>query len=342
MAHDLARAALEAVMITAFVAVMMIGVEYLNVLTRGTFESALTRSPAIQYAGAVMLGAIPGCLGAFIVVALYSHRVVSLGALVGAMIATSGDEAFVMIAMVPHTALGLTLGLAALALVVAPLVDRFAGSARFAPESCTRMIVHAEECRCFPREALVRQWRHPTNSRVLLSLGIGSYTFWVLLGGSGLPDTWNWVRLTLLLVGVFGVFVVGTVPDHFLHEHLWRHVAVRHVPRLFAWTVAVLVGLAALELFAGLDVLVRENVWTLLIAAGLIGLIPESGPHLVFVTLYAGGRIPLSILVTNSIVQDGHGMLPLLAHSRRDFLRVKTLNLVLGLAVGVAMLALGA
>ena len=87
--------------------------------------------------------------------------------------------------------------------------------------------------------------------------------------------------------------------------------------------------------------LVRDNAWTLLIAAALVGLIPESGPHLVFVTLYAGGRIPLSVLVTNSIVQDGHGMLPLLAHSRRDFLRVKTLNLVLGLAVGVAMLALG-
>jgi hypothetical protein len=342
MAHDLAGAAFEAAMITTFVAVMMIGVEYLNVLTRGTFESALAGFPVMQYAGAVVLGAIPGCLGAFTVVALYSHRVVSLGALVGAMIATSGDEAFVMLAMVPGAALGLTLGLAALGFVVAPVVDRFAGSARFASESCTRMAVHAEECRCFPREALVRQWRHPTTSRVLLSLGIGAYTLWVLLGGPGLPGTWNWIRLTLLLVGLFGVFVVGTVPDHFLQEHLWRHVAIRHVPRLFAWTAAVLLGLAVLEQFAGLDVLLRENPWTLLIAAGLVGLIPESGPHLVFVTLYAGGGIPLSILVTNSIVQDGHGMLPLLAHSRKDFLRVKALNLVLGLAVGFAMLALGA
>ena len=36
---------------------------------------------------------------------------------------------------------------------------------------------------------------------------------------------WNWVRVTLLLVGAFGLFVVSTVPDHFLGEHLWRHVA---------------------------------------------------------------------------------------------------------------------
>ena len=32
---------------------------------------------------------------------MYSHRVLSLGAVVTAMIATSGDEAFVMLAMIP-------------------------------------------------------------------------------------------------------------------------------------------------------------------------------------------------------------------------------------------------
>jgi hypothetical protein len=34
-------------------------------------------------------------------------------------------------------------------------------------------------------------------------------------------------------------------------------------------------------------------------------------------------------------------MLPLLAHSRRDFVRVKAVNLVVGLAVGAALLAMG-
>jgi hypothetical protein len=342
MLHELLSTALDAAMITAFVAVMMIAVEYLNVLTSGTFESALRGAPVVQYAAAAALGATPGCLGAFTVVALYSHRVVSLGAVVGAMIATSGDEAFVMLALVPRAAVWLTLGLAALGFLAAPLVDRVAGQARFAPESCARMTIHAEECRCFPAEDLIRQWRHPTSARVLLSLGLGGYTAWVGLGGSGVPDSWNWVRLTLLLVGVFGTFVVVTVPDHFLQEHLWRHVAVGHVPRVFGWTAAVLIGVALLVHFTDLEALVRENLWTMLIAAGLLGIIPESGPHLVFVTLYAAGGVPISILVASSIVQDGHGMLPLLAHSRRDFLRVKAVNLVLGVVVGAALLALGA
>lgn len=342
MLHELLTTVPEAVMITAFVAVMMIAVEYVNVLTAGTFESALRGTPVVQYAGAVALGAIPGCLGAFTVVALYSHRVVSLGAVVAAMIATSGDEAFVMLALFPRAALGLTLGLAALGFIVAPVVDRVSGQARFASESCVRMTVHAGECRCFPGEAFIVQWRHPTNARLLLSIGMSGFAAWVVLGGSGLPDSWNWIRLTLLLVGLFGAFVVVTVPDHFLQDHLWRHVAVRHVPRIFAWTAAVLLGLAVLEQITDFEVLVRENPWTMLVVAGLLGIIPESGPHLVLVMMYASGGIPISILVASSIVQDGHGMLPLLAHSPRDFLRVKAVNLAAGLMVGAVMLALGA
>jgi hypothetical protein len=33
-------------------------------------------------------------------------------------------------------------------------------------------------------------------------------------------------------------------------------------------------------------------------------------------------------------VQDGHGMLPLLADSRRDFLKIKAINLFVGLVAG--------
>jgi hypothetical protein len=80
--------------------------------------------------------------------------------------------------------------------------------------------------------------------------------------------------------------------------------------------------------------------WYVLAVACLLGLIPESGPHLVFVTLFADGAIPFSTLLASSIVQDGHGMLPMLAHSRRAFVIVKTINLLVGLLVGA--LAMGA
>ena len=81
-------------------------------------------------------------------------------------------------------------------------------------------------------------------------------------------------------------------------------------------------------------------IWILLIGA-LMGVIPESGPHLIFVMMYAKGLIPFSILFTVSFVQDGHGMLPLLSYSVKDSLLIKGFNLVFGLSVGGLMFALG-
>ncbi|MGA2326005.1 MAG: putative manganese transporter [Bryobacteraceae bacterium] len=69
-----------------------------------------------------------------------------------------------------------------------------------------------------------------------------------------------------------------------------------------------------------------------------MGLIPESGPHLIFVTLYAKGAIPFGILLANSVVQDGHGMLPLLADFRRDFLKIEAVNPIAGLLAGAVAL----
>ena len=72
-----------------------------------------------------------------------------------------------------------------------------------------------------------------------------------------------------------------------------------------------------------------------------MGIIPESGPHLIFVMMYAQGLIPFSVLLTSSFVQDGHGMLPLLSYSLRDSILIKMINLAFGLAVGGIFFVLG-
>lgn len=71
---------------------MMIAVEYLNVLTRGAWPETLANSRWRQYLAAVVVGATPGCLGAFVVVALYTHCMVSCGAVVACMIAIHEGE----------------------------------------------------------------------------------------------------------------------------------------------------------------------------------------------------------------------------------------------------------
>ena len=329
-------------MITAFVSVMMLVIEYVNVLTQGQLQERLSQRRWGQYALAAFLGATPGCLGAFAVVAMYSHRSLSLGAVVAAMIATSGDESFVMFAMVPKTALLLTGVLFVVGLLSGALTDTLFGRRLTAKLSCEDdFSVHAEGlCRCFPRDKIVAQWKHCSSARGTMTLSLALFLLAIIFGQLG-PVHWTWIRVSLVLVSSVALFIVATVPDHFLEEHLWRHVVRGHAPRVFLWTLGALLVLHFLVDRWELADLIQQGRWIVLGIAGFIGLVPESGPHLIFVTMFAKGVVPFSILLASSIVQDGHGMLPLLAHSRREFFAVKLINLLMGLMVGALLMAIG-
>lgn len=325
----------HAIQITGFVMVMMLLVEWLNVKTQGAWQERLAKRPFGQYLLAAFLGATPGCLGAFAVVTLYCHRNISLGALVAAMLATAGDESFVMFAMIPRQAFLLHVVLLGLGIIAGAVTDLVLKRRMSADMVCPGLVIHdvtPEETR-LSLSQIRYQWEHCSVSRGVLFTVLALLLIAVLSGELG-PKEWNWVRLTIVLATVFAAFVVYTVSDHFLEEHLWKHVAVQHVPRIFMWTFGTL--LLAHLLVARLDIsgIVQQSGWLMLIIASLVGIIPESGPHLVFVTFYAQGLIPISILLANSIVQDGHGMLPLLAHSRRAFLIVKAINLAMALVIG--------
>lgn len=332
----------HALMITAFVSVMMLVIEYINVLTLGEWQERLGRRRWGQYVLAALLGATPGCLGAFAVVAMYSHRSLSLGAVVAAMIATSGDESFVMFAMVPGTALLLTGVLFVIGVLSGALTDKILGRRLTAKLSCDAdFAVHeVDHCRCFPRGQIIEQWKHCTAARGTLSVSLGLFIL-AIIGGQLGPSQWNWIRLSLVVTSSVALFIVATVPDHFLEDHLWKHVIRGHAPRVFLWTLAALAVLHLVVDRWDLGDLIRQNQWGVLAIAGLIGLVPESGPHLIFVTMFAKGVVPFSILLASSIVQDGHGMLPLLAHSRRAFIAIKLINLLIGLVIGGVVLILG-
>lgn len=331
----------HAITITAFVFVMMLLVEYLNVLTRGEWQKKLLSSGWKKYFIAALLGIVPGCLGPFMVVAMYSHRMLTFGALVTAMIATSGDETFVMLAMIPKTTFILSGVLLVMAIAVGALTDVIANKKSGKATACPHMEIHEEEtCQCFPGTKIFEQWKDCSAARGVLTLLLVVLTLALIAGQLG-PSQWNYIRITLLVIHFIALFIVTTVPDHFLEEHLWKHVARVHVPRIFIWTLGALVLMKLLTHHLHLENEMLAGKWVILIIACLVGLIPESGPHLIFVMLFAEGSIPFSILIASSIVQDGHGMLPLLAHSRRTFFNVKMINLLAGLLVGAIMMGLG-
>ena len=325
----------HALMITIFVLIMMLLIEYINVQTRGSWQLALRKSQFGQYVLGAFLGVVPGCLGAFTAVSLYSHRNLSFGALVAAMIATSGDEAFVMFSMFPLQAIWISLVLFVVALVAGWLADvLFKNQARF----LNRRIMNWNSMRRSLPLLFTSRHSHPAQTDDLCQGGLiamfGGFLFLLVTGLLG-PGVWDWKKITFTLGAGFALFVVLSVPDHFLEQHLWDHVVKKHLTRIFLWTFGALLAIHYLDAYLNISAWIQDNLFLVLLIAVLVGIIPESGPHLVFVTLFAQGSIPFSILLASSIVQDGHGTLPLLAVSGRAFVWLKLVNIAFGLLLGL-------
>ena len=289
-----------------------------------------------QYIIAAFLGVIPGCLGAFTAVSLFSHRLISFGAIVTAMIATSGDEAFIMFAMFPQKALLLTAIIFSISIIAGYLIDRIPFSDKLLSRfSESNFPLHDEDqCKCFQKDRFLTNIFKPSKYRVALMILILSL---IIATASGFiaGKAEKWIKITLILAIAFSFFIVISVPEHFLKEHLWDHIVKVHIPKIFLWSSGTLLAIHFLFNFIDIQSWITDNVLIMLFLAVFIGIIPESGPHLIFVTLYAGGMIPFSILLASSISQDGHGSLPLLAESKRGFLYVKSANMIIAFLVGL-------
>lgn len=328
----------HALMITSFVFIMMLLIEYINIQTQGNWQHKIRESRLGQYFLAAFLGAVPGCLGAFTVVSLYSHRILSLGALVATMIATSGDEAFVMFAMFPGQAALLTVISVIIGIGAAFLTDKWYKKQDSLLIREHNLPIHdSEQCICFNSDQLISQFKNITFPRALLMAMLMLFLIFEISGMVG-GTSWDWIKITFTVGALFSFFVVSTVPNHFLEEHIWEHVLKRHLLRIFLWTFGALIFIHVIEQYLDLKNIVEDNHLWILIIAVLVGIIPESGPHLVFVTLFANGTLPFGILLANSIVQDGHGMLPMLAVSKRGFIIVKLINMVIGFLTGMISL----
>lgn len=271
---------IETVQITLLVGVMMILVDLINVLSKKRLEGYFIKARRYkQYVLSSLIGAVPGCLGGFMNVSLYVHGFITFGALAGSMIAVSGDEAFVMLAMFPETALVLFAILFVIGLLSGMLIDVVVKKYKISTcSNCKEMIVHM-----------------------------------------------NLERNTL----------------HYLKEHIYGHIIKKHLWKTALWTFA---ALALVEIgleYLNLEKFTSEYKIVFLLFGVLVGLIPESGPHLIFVTLFAQGLIPFSVLLTSSIVQDGHGMLPMLSYSFTDSVKIKVFNLIIGLSLGLFLFLIG-
>lgn len=396
--HTLIDILRNSILITGLVIVMMMMIEALNIESHGKFFSRLRKTRLGQVLFGATLGLIPGCIGGFATVSLYTHGLFSFGALVAMMIASSGDEAFVMLAMFPQKALILFGVLFVIAVVTGVLTDfvgerlhRKNGGSAAMEQTCCNEGFEIHEHEDTAQHAYGK--RHFGWKRAVLSVGLAAFIAALGLGYlehdheeghdcegsisrteeatgqhnthghchangcnnctaslSETSDTDNaanhalkidllsesWMNVLFACLSVIMLGVILFAPDHFIDEHLWHHVIRKHFLNIFLWTFGVLAAIAVLMHFVDISSWVSDNTALMILFAVAVGIIPESGPHLIFVTLFAAGIVPFPVLLASSISQDGHASIPLLAESKSAFLKAKIINCAVALVCGFA------
>ncbi len=263
----------------------MVFIEFLILKYKKQLKNLVTKRRTFSYIIASFFGILPGCTGTFLMDSLYMTGLAGFGALIATMIATSGDEAFVMFSMV-------------------------------------------------------------------LS---GKIPFWPIA----------LLMFTLFVLGIIGAFLADFLKKryhwkvhkkhlikyhkneefhfkHFLKVHVYKHIIRKHIWQISLWLFAALflIGLAN-QYIVSEHLLTGVSLFVMLLVATLIGLLPISGPNVFLIVLFSQGIIPFSILLANSIVQDGHGLLPIIGFSLNDAWKIKLFNFVFGLGIGLFLFLFG-
>ena len=434
MLHTIIDALRNSILITGLVIVMMMMIESLNIESKGLFFKGLKKTRVGQIIFGALLGSIPGCMGGFATVSLYTHRMFSFGALIAMMIASSGDEAFIMLAMIPEQALVIFAVLFVVAVVTGIIVDYCndklhkrhchkddhseCGSQSDCDHGytvhCHEEHNHAESmnsgacktksdvrsnamlCGQHSTKSCVTTNRHYGWKRIVMFIGLAVFIAALAIGHDHGAHTHTddcatvcthhsehsshhsehnctddsphhdehsccthsanhtsvqthasinlldeqWMNVLFAGLSVLVLLVLLFASDHFIEEHLWNHIIRKHLLTIFCWTFGVLLLVGIGLQYIKLDEWISSNTALMIILATLIGIIPESGPHMIFVTLYATGIVPLPVLLASSISQDGHSSLPLIAESRRSFLWAKLINCAVALIVGFGAMLL--
>ena len=358
MLHILIDTFRDSILITGIVIIMMMMIESFNLEKHSGFFEKTGGSSLKQVLLAAILGSIPGCIGGFAAVSLYSKRLIGFGALTAMMIASCGDEAFVMLAMMPDRALLIFAILFLLAVFCGTGVDFYIkqrglrkGAVMAGRDSSLALRMTGKEALRMTGEEDRR--RSLTLYRVVLTAATVFFAVALACGwldhSHAAPEKGRmhidllsewWMNMIFAILCIAMAVILCFRPDRFIKETLWHHILSRHLPVIFAWTFGVLLLIGILSEYIDISRWVSSNPAIMILLAVAIGIIPESGPHLIFVSLYAGGLVPFPVLLASCISQDGHSALPLLAEDKKSFAYTKLFKCVIALAAGYGTLLL--
>ncbi|MEM5513953.1 putative manganese transporter [Pseudoalteromonas sp. AS84] len=279
------------------------------------------KSPILEISFAAVLGALPGCGGAIIVVTQFTKGQASFGAIVAVLTATMGDAAFLLLATRPTEGL--------LIMGIGLVVGTFSGLLvnTIHKKDFLRPTVQEQKHQIKILSANIIKISKPVwmvaiiPSLIIAFLIAFNVDFSQFGSNTSTVITLFGALMALFIVSIWALSSRGesyqevTSEDDTCHPPSKIIKVLQDTHFVTAWVVASFMLFEILVNIAGLDLqtwFVHYAYLAPLIAV-LIGFLPGCGPQIIVTTLYIQGIIPFSALAGNAISNDGDALFPAIA-----------------------------
>ena len=288
----------------------------MDALTRFNISFILDKTKKYHVVMASLLGALPGCGGAIVVVTHYIQGRISFGSLVAVLTATMGDAAFLLLTAEPLTGLFI-FGLGAFVGIISGyIVDQIHGVNYLQGDSKIKVEF----------EKISKNFVSKFN------------IFWALIFIPGfviglfvafqqdvdqllaIPDGLSIVYSIGAAGAILCIFMWSLNPlsDFQCSTDRSRNLLTRVVDTTNFVTTWVICGFLTFEIFiyfTEYNLKTFFEIWLPFVPlmAVFFGFLPGCGPQIVVTTFYLNGSIPLSAEIGNAISNDGDALFPAIA-----------------------------
>jgi len=307
--------------IAVFVAATLGLVLFGEKLFKTSIAEILNRHRALQVPVGALLGAFPGCGGAIVAVTQFTRGSMSFGGFVAALITTSGDAMFLLLAAEPATGLLVIAASVAVGIPFGYLLDALHGPAFLRPAAAAIL-------RRTGADTPMKQAPLRLSDKIWLAAMVPMAVIAIpaTMADIDLSEALGpWVAVAAVAATLFSLalWVRDGEPGACSEDGCSPSNATTQVLSgtnfVIAWVMFAMVGYEAILLVFDIEIesLLMASAALVPLMAIMVGFIPGCGPQIVVTSLYVSGALPLSAQLGNAIANDGDALFPALAVAPR-------------------------
>ncbi len=314
--------------VSTFVAATLMAFYFLEHVLKLDTEYLLNKYEKLHIPVSAILGALPGCGGAIIVITQYASGRIGFSSVVAVLCSTMGDAAFLLLAQEPLTALFI-LAISVCAGIIFGYLVQFIHGRDFLRKKKKSLKDFFYTCVC-GMPSRMSPLRTPWLIVIVpgIALGLGEAiqidtdqwfgplsnldpTMWYGLFGA-LLSVLMWAMAPNSGPSVTNLTQMNNSPNP---KRCLLDKAAVDTNFVTVWVILAFLIYELSILWFQIDLEAVFDAWQPLLPlfAVLVGFIPGCGPQILVTTMYLNGLVPLSVQIGNAISNDGDALFPAIA-----------------------------